>query len=76
MLTRLIKHGHSHAIVIDKSLLKAAGLKEDAFFLLTVNPNGGLLIQSLDDIDNDQFEKQCTELSSELFELMKNLSKK
>ena len=76
MLKRLVKHGHSRAIVIDKSLLQAAGLKEDASFQLIVNPNGGLLIQSVDAVNDDRFEKQYNELSIELFELMKSLSKK
>jgi antitoxin component of MazEF toxin-antitoxin module len=76
MIKRLAKHGHSRAIVIDKSILQAAGLEEDASFQLIVNPNGGLLIQSVDETDDEKFEKHYQELSVELFELMKSLSKK
>lgn len=76
MLKRLVKHGHSRALVIDKALLQAAGLKEDANFQVIVNPNGGLLIQSIEAGDDDRFEKEYKALSSELFDLMKSLSKK
>jgi len=76
MFKRLVKHGNSRAIVIDKNLLQAAGLQENASFQLIVNPNGGLLIQSVDEVDENRFEQHYKELSMELFELMKSLSKK
>ncbi len=76
MIKRLVKHGHSRAIVVDKSLLQAAGLSEDAAFQLIVNPNGGILIQSVDDSKEESFEKHYKDLSVELFELMKNLADK
>ncbi len=46
MLKRLIKHGNNRAIVVDKAILKAAGIPEDAVFQISVNPSGGLAIQS------------------------------
>lgn len=76
MIKHLVKHGHSRALVIDKSLLQAAGLNENAAFQLIVNPNGGLLVQSVDESDNEKFEKHVADLSHELFDLMKSLSKK
>ena len=76
MIKRLVKHGHSRAIVIDKSLLQAAGLNENAAFQLIVNPNGGLLLQSVEQGDSETFEKNFNDLSEELFDLMKSLSKK
>ncbi|MBS0621122.1 MAG: hypothetical protein JSS61_06660 [Verrucomicrobia bacterium] len=76
MIKRLVKHGNSRAIVIDKGILQAAGLRDDTSFQLVVNPSGGLLIQSVDDVDRKEFEKHFEELSEELFELMKSLSKK
>jgi len=76
MIKHLTKHGHSRALIIDKSLLLAAGISENVAFLITVNPNGGLLIQSVDESSDDKFEKHYAELSTELFDLMKNLSKK
>ncbi len=76
MIKKLVKHGHGHALVINKSLLRAARLKEDAIFQVIVNPNGGLLIQSVEVSSSKKFERQYNELSVELFELMKSLSKK
>jgi antitoxin component of MazEF toxin-antitoxin module len=75
MIEKLVKHGHSRALVIEKSILQAAGLENDASFQLVVNPNGGLLIQSVDESDA-KFEEHYQELSVELFGLMKKFSKK
>ena len=76
MIKRLMKHGTSRALVIDKTLLQAAGLDEKALFQITVNPNGGLLIQSVDHADYKKFEDIYEELNTELFDLMQSLSKK
>ena len=76
MIKNLVKHGHSRALVIDRKVLEAAGLSEDASFQVSINPGGGLIIQSIDDINNERFEKHYQDLSVELFELMKSLSKK
>ncbi len=73
-IKRLVKHGRSWALVIDKRLLQAAKLKPDAYFELSVNPNGGLSIQSIDD-ETVSFEKNYQELSFELAGLMKKLSR-
>ncbi len=48
MMKRLIKHGNSRAIVVDKTLLEAAGISENAIFQISVNPSGGLIIQSVE----------------------------
>ncbi len=71
-----MKHGNSRALVIDKSLLQAAGIDEKTAFQITVNPSGGLLIQSVSGVDEKQFESYYEELDTELFNLMKSLSKK
>ena len=76
MIKNLVKHGHSRAIVIDKKVLEAAGLSENATFQVAINPNGGLIIQSVDAMNNERFEKHYQDLNVELFELMKSLSKK
>lgn len=65
MIKRLIRHGRSRAIVIEKKLLEAAGLSEDALFQITLNPCGGLIIQSLDRSD-ECFEKHVQELKLSL----------
>jgi antitoxin component of MazEF toxin-antitoxin module len=72
MMKRLIKHGNSRAIVIDKTLLEAAGISENAIFQVSVNPSGGLIIQSV--------ETDYTEILQKNFEILnkkhKNLMQK
>jgi hypothetical protein len=59
MIKKLIRHGNSKAIVIDKAILLAAGLDEDtALFQITVDPNGGIVIQSIK-TDNDSLHKKA-----------------
>ena len=70
-IKRLVKHGRSWALVIDKRLLQAAKLKPDAFFQFNVSPNGGLSIQSITDDKTKNFEKHFHKLSFELAGLMK-----
>ncbi len=74
MIKRLIKHGNSRAIVVDKSLLEAAGISEDAFFQISVNPSGGLVIQSVEDNKMDVFREKFAELNKKYSKLMKNLA--
>jgi hypothetical protein len=50
MMIRLSKHGRKRALILDKSTLQAAGLDDNALFKVTINPNGGLTIQSVDPI--------------------------
>ena len=47
IVKQLTQSGNSKVIVIDKSLLQAAGLDENALFQIVINPNGGMLIQSV-----------------------------
>lgn len=77
MIKSLIKHGNSRAIVIDKALLQAAGLDEDnALFQITVNPDGGILIQSIKGVDENLHQSAFREVLKENDELMKRLSKR
>ncbi|PWU13821.1 MAG: hypothetical protein C5B45_05505 [Chlamydiae bacterium] len=77
MIKKLIRHGNSKALVIDKALLQAAGLDEDtALFQITIDPNGGLVIQSVK-TDNDALkEKAFREVLEENDILMKRLAKR
>lgn len=53
MIKRLISHGDSRALVIDRVLLQAAGLDEDtALFQIVVDPNGVMIIQSVQSPNN------------------------
>lgn len=73
----LIHHGNSRALVIDKALLQAAGLDENkVLFQIIVDPNGGLIIQSIQAV-NDQLHKEAfRETLKEHDALMKRLSKR
>lgn len=78
MIKKLIRHGNSKALVIDKALLQAAGLDEDAaLFQITIDPNGGLVIQSVKTTDNDSLHKKAfREVLEENDALMKRLAKR
>lgn len=64
MLKRLVKHGNSRAIIVDKAVLEAAGVAEDALFQISVGPSGGLVIQSVMDDKEDEFHKNFKKLNS------------
>lgn len=74
MLKRLIKHGNSRAIVVDKAILEAAGISESALFQISVNPSGGLVIQSVEDNKNDVFRENFEKLNKKHKQLMQNLA--
>lgn len=74
MLKRLIKHGNSRAIVVDKAILEAAGIEEDALFQISVSPSGGLVIQSVLDTKLDGFREKFKELNKQHKKLMQNLA--
>jgi antitoxin component of MazEF toxin-antitoxin module len=74
MIKRLIKHGNSRAIVVDKSLLEAAGIPEDAFFQISINPSGGLVIQSVSDSKTDELKENFKKLNKKYNKLMQNLA--
>ena len=71
---RLIKHGNSQALVIDKAVLAAAGISEGALFLITVNPNGGLIIQSVGNDPEEMFDTSFRKLNDEYSDLMQRLA--
>jgi antitoxin component of MazEF toxin-antitoxin module len=74
MMKKLIKHGNSRAIVVDKALLEAAGLSEDALFQITLNPSGGLVIQSVVDDKTEVFQRNFENLNQKYKKLMQNLA--
>lgn len=74
MIKRLIKHGNSRAIVVDKALLEAAGLNEQALFQISVSPSGGLVIQSVEEGHVDVLKKNFTKLNKKYSQLMQNLA--
>lgn len=77
MIKSLIHHGNSRALVIDKALLQAAGLDEDkALFQITVDPNGGMIIQSVKAVNDNLHEEAFRQVLKENDALMKRLSKR
>lgn len=74
MIKRLIKHGNSRAIIVDKSLLEAAGISEDSLFQISINPSGGLIIQSVEDNQTDIFTEKFKQLNKQYSKLMQNLA--
>jgi len=74
MLKRLVKHGNSRAIVVDKAPLEAAGVSEDAMFQISVNPSGGLVTQSVANTNLDEFREKFKELNKQHKQLMQNLA--
>ena len=77
MIKHLIHHGNSRALVIDRSLLQAAGLDEDsALFQITIDPNGGLIIQSIKPTHKELNDKAFREVLKENDTLMKRLAKR
>lgn len=77
MIKSLIHHGNSRALIIDRALLQAAGLDEDkALFQITVDPNGGILIQSVKAVNDNLHQEAFREVLRENDALMKRLSKR
>ena len=76
MIKRLIKHGNSKAIVIDEAILAVAGLDEDTLFSITVNPNGGIVIQSVNPISDSTHEQNVKDIINENLNLLKRLAGK
>lgn len=74
MMKKLVKHGNSRAIIVDKALLEAAGLSENALFQITLNPSGGLVIQSVEDNKTEVFQKNFENLNQKYKKLMQNLA--
>jgi antitoxin component of MazEF toxin-antitoxin module len=74
MMKRLTKHGNSRAIVVDKAILEAAGISDDTLFQISVNPSGGLVIQSVEDNKTDVFRENFEKLNKTHKKLMQNLA--
>lgn len=68
----LVQHGNSKAIVIDKSILQAAGLDENCLFQIVVD-SSGVTIQSVKPV-NSKFEEAKKYVFKEYAELFKRLS--
>lgn len=77
MIKSLIRYGNKRALLIDKATLKAAGLDEDnALFQITVNSNGGILIESIDASNDDLHKESFKQTLKENNALIKKLAKR
>ena len=74
MMKRLTKHGNSRAIVVDKAILEAAGISEDAIFQISVNPSGGLVIRSVEENVTEVFRENFAKMNKKYKKLMQNLA--
>lgn len=72
IVKHLVQHGNSKALVIDKSILQAAGLDEKALFQIVADSTG-VTIQSVKPV-NSKFEEAVNYAFEEYDELFKRLS--
>lgn len=71
----LVQHGNSRALVIDKSVLQAAGLDENCLFQIVVDSNNGVTIQSVRPVNN-KFDEAKNHVFKEYAKLFKDLSQR
>lgn len=72
MVKHLVQHGNSKAIVIDRSILQAAGLDDNTLFQIVVD-SSGVTIQSVKPVNN-KFEEAKNYVFNEYADLFKRLS--
>lgn len=69
----LINHGNSKALIIEKSVLNAAGLDENCLFQIVVDSNFGITIQSVKPVNN-KFTESKERVFKKYAQAFKNLS--
>ncbi len=76
IIKQLTQSGNSKAIVIDKALLQAAGLDENALFQVVIIPNGGMLIQSVQATNENLVKSAFRKVMKKNHKLLKRLADK
>lgn len=76
MMKKLVRHGNTYAIPIDKKTLTEAKLNANSKFDVFVLPGGGLQIQSVEEINRKQMEEEFESIAKKHHHLFKNLSKR
>jgi len=76
IIKQLTQSGNSKALVIDKALLLAAGLDENALFQIVINPNGGMLIQSVQTTNETLVKSTFRKIVKKNHKLLKRLADK
>lgn len=74
IVKQLIQHGNSKAIVIDKAILQAAGLDENALFVVTVDPQTGITVQSVKPMNEHLFKNSLDKVLNKHGKLFKKLA--
>lgn len=69
----LVQHGNSKALIIEKSVLQAAGLDDTVLFQIVVDSNSGITIQSVKPVNN-KFDEAKDYVFKEYADLFKRLS--
>lgn len=73
IIKQLTQSGNSKAIVIDKALLQAASLDENALFQVVIQPSGGLLIQSVQTTNENLVKPAFRKVMKKNYQLFKRL---
>lgn len=76
IIKQLTQSGNSRVIVIDRALLQAAGLDENALFQIVINPNGGMLIQSVQTTNEKLVKSAFRKVMKKNYDLLKRLADK
>lgn len=74
IIKHLTQSGNSKAILLDKSILQAAQLDDNALFAITINPNGGLTIQSVESTHEEIKKSSFRKVMKKNKDLFKRLS--
>lgn len=76
IIKTLSQSGNSKAIFLDKYILQAAGLDDDTLFAVTINPSGGVTIQSIESSHAEIKQAAYRKVLKENRDLLKRLADK
>lgn len=71
---QLTNCGHSKALIIDRSLLQEAKIDESTPFNISVNPNGGITIQSVKPLEKHLINQAAMDILEQRRALFESLS--
>ena len=74
MVKTLQKHGNSHALVIDKTLMEAMGIDADSPLEVTVSGNSLILTPVHVGLGRDRIAKEIEELRPRYGDMLKRLA--
>ena len=74
MYKKLVRHGND--LAIEKSLIKTAGIDENAKFQVTAIPGKGIIIESIDEVHQKAFNKAKKKVFNKYAKNIENLADK